>query len=83
MVTQQAATTQYQQQQTTTQVYYGGNYCSTLTAKGDVPPEGTTAVGGCGTILVVPASEAMGWTRVGGLVLGLQMMGALVVFGRR
>ncbi|TKA65550.1 hypothetical protein B0A55_08700 [Friedmanniomyces simplex] len=83
VVTEQA-TSAYNQQQTTTQIVYGGNYCSTLTAKGPQVP--TTAAGQCGTILVVPPSEAarqaLGWVKLGATVVGFQALGALAFAGR-
>lgn len=57
------ATTTTTSSQSQTQEVIGGNYCSTLTAKGDNLP--TTARGDCGTILVV--NDA---TRAAGGLLG-------------
>jgi hypothetical protein len=79
VVTQQAGpTTVYTQQQPTTQQYYG-QYCSTLTQNGPHLP--TTAAGECGTILIVAPSEAaryaMGWIRLGVVLVGMQAFGAM------
>ncbi len=84
MVVTEQATSAYGQQHTTTEVVYGGNYCSTYTAQGPQVP--TTARGQCGTILIVPASEAiqqaLSWVKLATLVIGLQALGVLAFAGR-
>ncbi|KAF2765848.1 hypothetical protein EJ03DRAFT_330604 [Teratosphaeria nubilosa] len=69
---------------TTTQEYNNGEYCSTLVEVGPNLP--TTARGECGTILIAAPGaavrEVMGVVKLFGIVIGLQIVGALA-FTRR